>query len=269
MGARHRSEEPQDFFFCGAVPCVCDTLGLEAYQYAALPCRIRAATRSDRPTDRSTRRPSPWIHYKHLGSLWQAMLSLPSTRSARPRPQSPAHLQSGRQDHLRVVTKSRRYPQGRARSGGVSEVPGDQSRICRNQRRDLSLAASRKGAAIGPGKKTVEAIQKEVTREVDQLLRVVFNAHRKSGRWELEALEMAVRAAMHRAGATALTTLLQFPAPAAGQRDVPCACGHQARYRELRSKPVLTAVGPAETSRPYTYARTAITVNSQPMSNWI
>ena len=39
---------------------------------------------------------------------------------------------------------------------------------------------------------------------------------------------MAVRSAMHRAGATALTELLQFPAPAADQRTLPCACGHQA-----------------------------------------
>ena len=82
-------------------------------------------------------------------------------------------------------------------------------------------------------------------------MRVVFNAHRKTGRWELEALEMAMRAAMHRAGAAALTALLQFPAPAADLRNMPCACGHQAHYRELRSKPVLTAVGQAEASRPY------------------
>ena len=80
---------------------------------------------------------------------------------------------------------------------------------------------------------------------------MVFGALRKTGRWDLEALEMAVRSAMHQAGATALTRLLQFPAPPAGQRTVPCACGHQARYQELRSKPVLTAVGNAEVSRPY------------------
>ena len=60
-----------------------------------------------------------------------------------------------------------------------------------------------------------------------------------------------MRAAMHRAGAAALTALLQFPAPAADLRNMPCACGHQAHYRELRSKPVLTAVGQAEASRPY------------------
>jgi hypothetical protein len=68
---------------------------------------------------------------------------------------------------------------------------------------------------------------------------------------DLEALEMAVRSAMHRAGATALTRLLQFPVPPADQRTIPCACGHQARYQELRSKPVLTAVGQSEVSRRY------------------
>jgi hypothetical protein len=62
---------------------------------------------------------------------------------------------------------------------------------------------------------------------------------------------MAVRSAMHHAGATALTELLQFPAPAADQRSLPCPCGHQALYQELRSKPVLTAVGSVRVSRPY------------------
>jgi hypothetical protein len=68
---------------------------------------------------------------------------------------------------------------------------------------------------------------------------------------DLEAIEMAVRSAMHRAGAAALTELLQFAPPAADQRTVPCSCGHQASYRELRSKPVLTAVGKVTVSRPY------------------
>jgi hypothetical protein len=67
----------------------------------------------------------------------------------------------------------------------------------------------------------------------------------------MEAMEMAVRSAMHLAGAAVLTKLLQLPAPAADHRNIPCACGHQARYRELRSKPILTAVGNVEISRPY------------------
>jgi hypothetical protein len=83
------------------------------------------------------------------------------------------------------------------------------------------------------------------------LLRVIFSGRRKSGHLDLEAIEMAVRSAMHHAGATALSELLQFPAPATEQRTLPCACGHRAHYRELRSKPVLTAVGKVEVSRPY------------------
>ncbi len=62
---------------------------------------------------------------------------------------------------------------------------------------------------------------------------------------------MGFRAALHQAGAAALTQLLQFPEPAAEQRDIPCPCGHQARYREMRSRRLLTALGEVELSRPW------------------
>jgi hypothetical protein len=88
-------------------------------------------------------------------------------------------------------------------------------------------------------------------REVDQLLHVIFNPRRKTGDLDLEAIEMAVRSAVHQAGAAALTQLLQFEAPATDQRSLPCSCGGQAHYQELRSKPVLTVVGQVEVSRPY------------------
>jgi len=97
----------------------------------------------------------------------------------------------------------------------------------------------------------VEAIRQEITREVEQLLRVVFQDRRKTGRLDLEAIETAVRSAMHRAGAAALSQLLQFPAPVGEQRSIFCSCGQQAHYRELRTKPVLTAVGTVNVSRPY------------------
>ena len=80
---------------------------------------------------------------------------------------------------------------------------------------------------------------------------MVFQDRRKRGRLDLEATEMAVRSALHRAGAAALTQLLQFPAPRGEPRTVPCPCGQPARYHQLRTKPVLTAVGPVEVSRPY------------------
>ena len=80
---------------------------------------------------------------------------------------------------------------------------------------------------------------------------MIFQERRKTGRLDLEATEMALRSAMHHAGATAFSELLHFPIPAAEQRSIPCACGHRAGYQELRSKPVLTAVGEVTVSRPY------------------
>jgi hypothetical protein len=80
---------------------------------------------------------------------------------------------------------------------------------------------------------------------------VIFQERRKSGRLDLEATEMALRSALHRAGAAALTELLQFPVPAAERRSIACPCGHQAGYQELRSKGLLAAVGEVTVSRPY------------------
>jgi hypothetical protein len=108
-----------------------------------------------------------------------------------------------------------------------------------------------RGYADAAGKKTAAAIGQEVAREVDQLLRVIFGARRKSGRLDLEAIEMLVRSVMHQAGAATLTRLLEFEAPKESHRTVACACGHSAHYRELRSKPILTVVGKAEVLRPY------------------
>ncbi|HEY6369569.1 MAG TPA: hypothetical protein VIX37_03250 [Candidatus Sulfotelmatobacter sp.] len=90
-----------------------------------------------------------------------------------------------------------------------------------------------------------------MAREVNQLLGRVFAQRRKGGRTDLEAVESALRAALHHAGAAALTQLLQFPAPATDQRQLPCSCGDHARYQEMRSKPLLTIVGPVRLSRPY------------------
>jgi hypothetical protein len=60
-----------------------------------------------------------------------------------------------------------------------------------------------------------------------------------------------MRAAMHRAGSKALAQLLQFEAPDAGHRTIPCSCGHSARFKELRRKIILSVVGPVQIRRPY------------------
>jgi len=62
---------------------------------------------------------------------------------------------------------------------------------------------------------------------------------------------MAFRAGLHQAGASALTQLLRFGVPAADQRLSPCPCGQQARYRGLRGRRILTALGEVELQRPW------------------
>ncbi len=105
------------------------------------------------------------------------------------------------------------------------------------------------------GKKTAAAVYAEITREIDLWLNVLFSGRRKTGQFDLEAIEMGMRSAMHRSGAAGITALLRFTAPPDSARSVACSCGHTAHYRELRSKPVLTAVGKVEVSRPYYLCR--------------
>jgi hypothetical protein len=78
---------------------------------------------------------------------------------------------------------------------------------------------------------------------------VVLAGLRRSGRLDLEAIETATRAAMHRAGAGVLNHLLQESAPVPAR--VACECGQSARYREKRSRNLLTAVGPVRFERAY------------------
>ena len=102
------------------------------------------------------------------------------------------------------------------------------------------------------GKKTAVAIHQEVAREVNQLLSRIFAERHNQGRTDLEAVENALRAALHQAGAAALSQLLQFAAPTTKEeRVIACPCGQRAHYREQRSRPVLTVVGPVQVWRPY------------------
>jgi len=86
---------------------------------------------------------------------------------------------------------------------------------------------------------------------VNRLLGRVFAQRRNGGQTDLEALETALRVALHEAGSAALSELLQYESPADDRRQLPCPCGHHAQFQGLRSKPVLTVLGPAHVSRPY------------------
>jgi hypothetical protein len=76
----------------------------------------------------------------------------------------------------------------------------------------------------------VEEIQQEVTHEVEHLLQLIFRERGNQGGLDLEAVEMAIRSAMHPAGAAALSELLQFDPPGAEQRRVHCSRGSAAPY---------------------------------------
>ena len=130
-------------------------------------------------------------------------------------------------------------------------------------------ASIRTGCAFAGGKKTADTIRQEVTREVDQLLRVIFNGRRKTGRLDLEAIEMAVRSALHRAGAAALTELLRFAEPTADQRTLPLSLrlSGQLSGNALQEHPHCRRPSSSLAVRT-TCAPTVTTASSPPTSNW-
>jgi hypothetical protein len=101
------------------------------------------------------------------------------------------------------------------------------------------------------GKKTAVAIHQEIARKINQLLSRIFSERYNNGQTDLQAVENALRAALHQAGRAALSQLLQSEVPALDQRQLPFLRGQDAHYRELGCKSVLTVVGPVEGSRPY------------------
>jgi len=93
------------------------------------------------------------------------------------------------------------------------------------------------------GKKTAAAVHQEITRELDHLLPRIFAERRQAGDLDLEAVALAFRTALHSAGAAGLSQLLRESGPI--PTTVTCPCGGQARYKDMRLKPILTVLGPA------------------------
>src|SRR5260370_42160291 len=139
-------------------------------------------------------------------------------------------------------------------AGGGLRIPPFSEAGCRargHQRKDLPPPTPGAGArgVDGAGKKTAAAIHQEVAREIDALLRVIFTARRKTDALALEAVEMALRAALQQAGAAGLGHLLRPDAPA--EAHVPYSCGGQARCKGRGTNPPLPVLGRAEMRRPY------------------
>lgn len=86
---------------------------------------------------------------------------------------------------------------------------------------------------------------------MSSVVRLIVDDFHKTGRLDLEAIETAFRTGLHQAGAAGLGQLLRRGVPADEQREIPCPCGGRARYRELRTRNILTVLGEVEISRPY------------------
>ena len=69
----------------------------------------------------------------------------------------------------------------------------------------------------------------------------MFAARRKDSGLDLEAVEMATRAGVHRAGSAILKGFLAEDGGHAGR--VACGCGQHARYHDHRPKQLLTVLG--------------------------
>ena len=130
-----------------------------------------------------------------------------------------------------------------------AELVAVNERICQ-----LRLPATQdlEPASAAP-KKTLRAIQNAVQAEVASLLRVIVNARRKLGAVDLEALELATRTALHRAGARLLEALLE---DTADEHQPPlCTCGNPMRCEGPRPKQLVSLLGTVSLRRPYYHCR--------------
>ena len=84
---------------------------------------------------------------------------------------------------------------------------------------------------------------------MNQLLEVIFRGRRRGDPLDLEAVEGAIRGAMHRVGTALLRELLSSSETAPPR--VPCACGQQACYHDTRPKQLTTVVGEVRLERAY------------------
>lgn len=89
-----------------------------------------------------------------------------------------------------------------------------------------------------------------MAREIQTFLQVIFAADRRAEGTDLEAVEMAARDALHRAGAAVLSQLLDGE-QSLHATHVPCECGQQAQYYDLRCKQIMTVLGKSELKRAY------------------
>ena len=77
---------------------------------------------------------------------------------------------------------------------------------------------------------------------------MIVNARRRLGSFDLEAVEQATRAALHRAGARLLEQLLEADGD---PEPLQCSCGRPMRFEGPRPKLLVSLLGNVTLSRPY------------------
>ncbi len=129
------------------------------------------------------------------------------------------------------------------------------SGIGRDQRKDLSAApGGRDQGGEGTGgseKKIAEAVFGEAAQEIDRLVQRIFQDVAQRGHVDLEASEMAIRAASHRIGGRLLEKLLNADEGGYQGSGLDCGQGHSARFVEYRRKRLVTVLAPVDVRRAY------------------
>ncbi len=73
----------------------------------------------------------------------------------------------------------------------------------------------------------------------------------RTGHWDLEALELAIRSSLHQIGGVLLEKLMNSDGGGHGGTRIACGQGHQAEFVEYRGKEVLTVLSAVEVQRAY------------------
>jgi hypothetical protein len=115
-------------------------------------------------------------------------------------------------------------------------------------------------------KKTAETILHEAEREIGTLLEVVFGGLRKTGRFDLKAVEMATRAPAHQLGAKIIEQLLSAPAKFA--REIGCPCGQHPWFHQMSTRDNwLQPLARSTSSASITFAQIVTKGKARAMSN--
>src|SRR3990170_1998629 len=197
----------------------------------------------------------PGYHLGELPEMWQAHLCVRPGRPSWARPPVSVERHDRGEESGPKSPPRARVREGGARGGELPDLRPPVRRTGGGQRADLRPAprtgcggAHRVGAAQ---KKIAHAVRQEVAQEIARLVARVLQDGQRLGHLDLEASEMALRAAMHQLGGRVLEQLLNADGGGYRGARIPCGHGHHAEFVDHRRKQVLTVLAPVAVQRAY------------------